>query len=319
MKIVEIWKLYEASPMFCKDTTDKRRNAVKTIWSEFACVYWSKPIKSLTSDMIASWLCQRCRLCSNKTYNEYLRIIRQVLNAVLSKTGLHVNPANEVPVRRKDSISRKPYTMEQVEGILTAIDHGISIPYKYKTHGKVVEVMRPYTINNKEEVKLTIMHGAYCGMRLWDAVNVDKTMWDGEFLTYVPRKTQDSSGKEVVVPILDSRLREALEACEGQLTPNLLRMHERQASDLTRLYNRIFKACGLETQKDCVGRRNANVGGFHALRATFVTICAEKGVSIEVCRDLVGHTSCRTTEIYLSISRKRKALELSRIMQNSAS
>lgn len=319
MKIGSVWMAYESSPMFCKDVSSKRREAVRTIWNEFAQSCWSKPVKSLTSEMVADWLRNRCEGRSNKTYDDYLRIIRQVLNAVLSKTGLHVNPANEVPVKRKNSISREPYTMEQVEGILTAIDAGISIPYKYKTHGKVVEVMRPYTINNKEEVKLTIMLGAFCGMRLGDAVNVDKTMWDGEFLTYTPRKTQDSSGKEVVVPILDSRLREALEACEGQLTPNLLRMHERQASDLTRLYNRIFKACGLETQVECEGRRNANVHGFHALRTTFVTVCAEKGIPIEVCRDLVGHTSCRTTEIYLSISRKRKALELSRIMQNSAS
>lgn len=315
MRIGSVWMVYESSPMYCKDVSEKRRNAVRTVWNEFACVYWSKPVTSLTSDLIASWLCKRCRLCSNKTYNEYLRIIRQVLNAVLSKTGLKVNPANEVPVKRRQSISRKPYTMEQVEGILTAIDRGISIPYKYKTHGRVVEVMRPYSIPYPREIALSVMLGAFCGMRLGDAVNVDKTMWDGECITYVPRKTQDSSGKTVVVPVLDSRLREALEGCEGLLTPNLLRMHERLPSDLTRLYNRIFRACGLETQVECEGRRNANVGGFHALRTTFVTACAEKGIPIDVCRDLVGHSSVRTTDIYLSVSRKRKALELSKIMK----
>ncbi len=314
MKIVEIWKLYEASPMYCKDTTDKRRNAVKTIWSEFASVYWSKPIKSLTSEMVANWLRNRCEGCSPKTYDDYLRIIRQVLNAVLSKTGLTANPANEVPVKRKNSISRKPYTKEEIEQILATMKRGIEIPYHYRTHGKTVTVMRPYTIPYVKEVRLSILLGAYCGMRLGDAVAVERGMWDGQFLKYTPSKTEDSSGKEVTVPVFDSRLVDALEACDGLLTPNLLVWHGHNTSTLSRLYHRVFEACGFSTRIECEGRRNASTGGFYALRHSYITLCAEAGADMDVVKDVVGHTSRKTTEIYLHISAKRKAAELSKIM-----
>lgn len=314
MKIVEIWKLYEASPMYCKDTTEKRKTAVRTIWTEFSQSCWSRPVKSLTSDLIADWLCKRCKRCSNKTYNEYLRIIRQVINAVLSKTGLTANPANEVPVKRKNSISRKPYTKEEIEQIIATMERGIEIPYHYRTHGKTVTVMRPYTIPYIKEVELSILLGAYCGMRLGDAVAVERGMWDGQFLKFTPSKTEESSGKEVTVPVFDSRLVDALEACEGHLTPNLLAWHGHNTSTLSRLYHRVFEACGFRTRVECEGRRNASTGGFYALRHSYITLCAEAGADMNVVKDVVGHTSRKTTEIYLHISNIRKAKELSKIL-----
>lgn len=314
MKIVEIWKLYESSPMYCKDVSEKRRNAVRTIWNEFASSCWSKPIKSLTSDLIASWLCKRCSLCSNKTYNDYLRIIRQVLNAILSKTGLHVNPANEVPVRKKNCISRKPYTQDEIDGVLAAICRGIAIPYNYKTHGKVVTVMRPYSIPYPQEIRLTIMLGAYCGMRCGDAVRMANTNYSNGFLTYTPSKTDKTSGKEVVVPVLKEELKEAFESCDGFLTPNVMDMHLKRPSELARLYHRIFEACGLHTRQHCDGRNNASLGGFHALRTSYACMCASAGVAIEVTRDVLGHTSTMTTDIYYHIDSMRKAMELQKIM-----
>lgn len=314
MRIVEIWNAYESSPMYCKDVSEKRRNAVRTIWNEFANTYWSKPVKSLTSEMVADWLRNRCEGCSNKTYDDYLRIIRQVLNAVLSKTGLTCNPANEVPVKRKNSISREPYTKDEIEQILAAMERGIELPYNYRTHGKTVTVMRPYTIPYYKEVRLSILFGAYCGMRLGDAVAVERGMWDGQFLKYTPAKTEDSSGKEVTVPVFDSRLVDALEACDGLLTPNLLAWHGHNTSTLSRLYHRIFEACGFKTRIECEGRRNASTGGFYALRHSYITLCAEAGADMDVVKDVVGHTSRKTTEIYLHVSNKRKARELSKIL-----
>lgn len=314
MKIGSVWMAYESSPMFCKDVSSKRREAVRTIWNEFAQSCWSKPVKSLTSEMVADWLRNRCEGRSNKTYDDYLRIIRQVLNAVLSKTGLHVNPANEVPVKRKNSISRKPYTRDDIEKILATMERGVEIAYRYKTHGKTVTVMRPYTIPYVKEVRLSILLGAYCGMRLGDAVAVERGMWDGQFLKFTPAKTEGSSGKEVTVPVFDSRLVDALEACDGLLTPNLLAWHGHNKSTLSRLYHRVFEACGFSTRLECEGRRNASIGGFYALRHSYITLCAEAGADMDVVKDVVGHTSRKTTEIYLHISAKRKAAELSKIM-----
>lgn len=317
MKIIEIWKLYESSPMYCKDVSEKRKAQVKTIWNEFAQSCWSTSVKHLTSELIATWLQTRCDGRSNKTYDDYLRCIRQVLNAILSKTGLTANPANEVPVRKKNSISRKPYTQDEIDGVLQAINRGIAIPYKYKTHGKVVTVMRPYSIPYPHEIRLTIMLGAYCGMRCGDAVRMANTNYSNGFLTYTPSKTDKTSGKEVIVPVLKEELKEAFESCDGFLTPNIMDMHLKRPSELARLYHRIFEACGLHTRQQCDGRNNASTGGFHALRHSYATWCASAGVPIEVTRDVLGHTSSMTTDIYFHIDAKRKAAELGKIMRKN--
>lgn len=305
------WQLYLKSPTYAKDTQDKRKRQIEAVWREFET--WLGQ-RTLSAELIAEWLKKRCVACSNKTYDEYLRIIRQVIKAVLSKLGLPCNPADEVPVRRKNSISRKPYTKDEIEAVLTAIEKGIEIPYRYKTHGRIVEVMRPYSIPYPQEIRLTVMLGAWCGMRCGDAIRMANTNYSNGFLTYTPSKTEKTSGKEVVVPVLKDELKQAFENCDGWLTPNVRKMYLKNPSELSRLYHRIFEACGLQTRQKCDGRNDASTGGFHALRHSFAYWAAESGVDISVTKDVLGHSSCKTTEIYLHISQKRKALELSKLM-----
>jgi site-specific recombinase XerD len=45
----------------------------------------------------------------------------------------------------------------------------------------------------------------------------------------------------------------------------------------------------------------------HALRHTFCTMLAERGVALEVIRELAGHVDVRTTQIYVDVTDKRKA------------
>ncbi|HEV3483889.1 MAG TPA: tyrosine-type recombinase/integrase, partial [Vicinamibacterales bacterium] len=45
----------------------------------------------------------------------------------------------------------------------------------------------------------------------------------------------------------------------------------------------------------------------HALRHTFCTMLAERGVALEVIRALAGHIDIRTTQIYVDVTDQRKA------------
>jgi site-specific recombinase XerD len=45
----------------------------------------------------------------------------------------------------------------------------------------------------------------------------------------------------------------------------------------------------------------------HALRHTFCTMLAERGVALEVIRALAGHVDIRTTQIYVDVTDQRKA------------
>jgi site-specific recombinase XerD len=60
--------------------------------------------------------------------------------------------------------------------------------------------------------------------------------------------------------------------------------------------------------------RHASAGGVredrrtaHALRHTFCTMLAERGVALEVIRALAGHVDIRTTQIYVDVTDQRKA------------
>jgi integrase/recombinase XerD len=44
----------------------------------------------------------------------------------------------------------------------------------------------------------------------------------------------------------------------------------------------------------------------HALRHTFCTMLAERGVALEVIRELAGHVDIRTTQIYVDVTDQRK-------------
>jgi site-specific recombinase XerD len=44
----------------------------------------------------------------------------------------------------------------------------------------------------------------------------------------------------------------------------------------------------------------------HALRHTFCTMLAERGVAMEVIRALAGHVDIRTTQIYVDVTDRRK-------------
>jgi integrase/recombinase XerD len=45
----------------------------------------------------------------------------------------------------------------------------------------------------------------------------------------------------------------------------------------------------------------------HALRHTFCTMLAERGVALEVIRELAGHVDVRTTQIYVEVTDERKS------------
>ena len=57
----------------------------------------------------------------------------------------------------------------------------------------------------------------------------------------------------------------------------------------------------------------------HALRHTFCTMLAERGVALEVIRALAGHIDVRTTQIYVDVTDQRKADGIAALEQPSAS
>ncbi len=271
----------------------------------------------VTREIVVAWLDEVSKGFSNRTWNGNLGDIRMVFSASWRALGLDEEPTATIKKKPKQTISRQPYAKTDVDDVLEKLDKGLFIPYHYKTHGKVVVVNRPFHIPyNIIEVKAAILLAAYCGMRLADAVSVRYEQYDGEFLHYTPSKTRKSTD-EVVVPVVHKGLKKILEHGEGFVTPNLKALHDKSDSMCSRLFIRIFRACGYQTTIECEGRRRASIGGSHAMRHSYITWAIEDGVPLDVVSTCAGHNSIVQTAAYNHISAKRKAVEMGKIMRKA--
>ena len=74
--------------------------------------------------------------------------------------------------------------------------------------------------------------------------------------------------------------------------------------NLVRDVQRVFRKAGIVTQSDAAQRnkdgtpRKAVDVGFHSLRHTYVSLCANAGVPLAVVQSIVGHTSPAMTRHY---------------------
>jgi len=174
------------------------------------------------------------------------------------------------------------------------------------------------------ELKRLLAIGLYSGMRLGDCVTLD---WRSNVHldhNRLIRKT-GKTGAVVSLP-LHPELRAVLEevperARRGAVCPELAATYAKDPAAVSKLVQRHFEAAELKTQEerdglkparqrgkdedgkkvpkpDGVKARCVSLRGFHSLRHSFVTLCAQAGVPIGQIREWVGHASPKITEIY---------------------
>ena len=324
----EMWELFRKSPAFNASMSARRLRQLEKAVGSYVVFCKEEGLadcSKMTGESVERWLAKTCGGMSNRTFNEYLADIRQVFGAVHRTLGLDRNPAADIRARKRQTVGREAFTLEQMQAIMDCFDKGFFARRTYQVpcgHGDAKrmekrEVSAEYRPGHLEEMRLAVMLGFMAGCRLADACtlkwsNVDL---DGRMLRYTPRKTAKSSGMAVTVPIVDKRLLAALAAADHSgeyVTPALAEWHGRNASTLARTFERLFAcATGMGDGEKGEGRaRRASLHGFHALRHTFVSFCANAGISLEICASIVGHSTVSTTQIYSHISdaAKRQAL-----------
>ena len=330
----ELWELYTQSMDFAKEVGEGRRKYQRHIITSFTDFCQGQGISTadaVTAKVIADWLNSVTKGKSARTYNEYLLVIRQVLSATGKAMGLDENPASSVPLKHKETLGRKPFTLEEVGKILDCFRDGFFQENHYLVpcgkKGKTIMQERvvkvPYTPDHLEELHLAVLFGVMCGMRMGDAVNMrwKQIDLDNRTVSYTPSKTRHSSGARVEVPIVDERLQTALKEAksrtggEGLVTPGLAAWHKRNASQVSRTFLKLFScALGLKTEECGEGReRAASLHGFHALRHTFVSFCVNADISLEICASIVGHSTIQTTQIYSHVNEQAKRKALGRV------
>ncbi len=154
------------------------------------------------------------------------------------------------------------------------------------------------------EWKLLIRLALYTGLRFSDCCTLQ---WRHVDMTEgIVSVETAKTGKVVSLPIHPALLAEfqmAKQATGGQgkyVLPVIAEVyHSCNRRRLVQTIAKIWYRAGVETKEAVSGRQTmASVAGFHALRHTFVSLCAKGGISEGAIRNWVGHTSPVVNRIY---------------------
>lgn len=214
-----------------------------------------------------------------------------------------------LPMKTGEVVGKKPFTPEQLTKIWRVLE----------------EIGNP-------DLTLLFDLARNTGARLHDLVSwkwdehLKFSMEDGKpqaTLEWKPLKTANSTGKIMVIPILDQRVVMELwrrskkrKAGEEYILPSMLAMYQKnKACALTKLTQSVFKRAGIETTQMVEGNSRANcVYGMHSFRHTLVSELFKKGVDLGTIQHLyTGHGSSYVTELYAHADMDKKKVDLSKL------
>lgn len=261
--------------------------------------------KALTVDDVTPKLASefsdhlRTTQISVSTHNRKIRRLKKIFE-VLADYRSSDNPFSNKALLRKSrednetTIRRLAFTKEEEQKIIQVLNDS------------------SFRLINKQEIKVIFYIGMFTGQRLKDCVllqwnNIDfskRRIWVKQYKT----------GKEVTIPIAPDLLK-ILKSANGWkknnfVCPNVADRYntfDKQGKNTgAGLVNldvlRVIKKIGLETSISVPGRKKkVVVYGFHSLRHSFASHCAEAGVPKAVVVSILGANSAIVDKHYTHI------------------
>ena len=224
-----------------------------------------------------------------KTYNDYRSLFSQMWTILDADAGLDgFNPWKDIKPLPKAPHLRRELTVEEL-----------------------ARVVAPLT----GEMRILFALGIYTGLRLGDCVNMTWGAVDlvRGFIQWMPRKTvrHGTIVRIPLFPVLAAMLAETPpRSRKGFILPKLAEEYGRSRRYTSERVQKAFAQAGIVTQRD-TGRANpkhkgstrkAVEVGFHSLRHTFVSLCANAGVPLHIVQAIVGHTQTAMTTHYFHVS-----------------
>ena len=302
--LYQAWEEYEKSPDRATPATVSEALAYKSTFAEF--VAWVndpqatlRSISETTAMQYADYMRQQNIAVS--THNRKLKRIRKVFNVLKEYRG-EDNPFQSAVLFRKEreereqDVHRLSFTREQEQQLRDVLSDD-----KYK-------------VKNKAEVRVIYYLGMFTGQRMkdcvllrWSKINLEMNrIWVKQFKT----------GKEVTIPVSPQLRKVLLEALEWKksdldyVCPNVA-MRYNKTNDAGKnvgnnLVNidmlRVIRWIGLEPSVAVPGRdKKVTVYGFHSLRHSFASYCAEAGVPQATVVSILGADSEVVTKYYTHV------------------
>lgn len=311
------------------DVVRRRKNSEATLrgWNAFGNHLIKKfggstEMRQLTRDQIESMMREYEKQVSPSQFNTFLAFMKRcwkLLKMYDSPTKLKARLHEDspwsyiLPMKTNDVVGKRPFTKDQLTRIWRVLED-----------------------KNNPELTLLFDLARNTGARLHDLVSWqwgkhlkfntrvegDKG-WVEAVLEWKPLKTKNSTGKLMIIPILDRRVVDELyrrwkkrKSDDEYILPTMLEMYNRnKACPLTKLCQSVLVKAGLQTKVMVEGNSRSNcVYGIHSFRHTLVSELFEKGVDLGTIQHLyTGHGSSYITELYAHADIDKKRIDLSKL------
>ena len=273
----------------------------------------AEEIAHVTRTMARAFLAsEEKRGVTAKTWNDTLVLLRATFQHLLPAGS--INPFSGVPTRETETVFHKPFTPEELKGILGAAQDD--------------DFVRPLLVTGV----CTAMRRGDCCLLKWSDVDLEK-----RFITVKTAKT----GQTVSIPIFPLLFDELVtrpNGGKGYVFPEQAAMYLENPDGITWRVRKVFAAAGFKDEESNGneeaaengnrsgetallavvvngdgqgngavrrgeihaerngGLRRASVRDFHSFRVTWVTLALTAGVPLELVQKVTGH---KTTDIVL--------------------
>ena len=291
--LADAWERYSESPDKAMPTTVSEQMGYEATFRDF-CDFLGAPQRELHTIAYKDALKFSEDMKKNKdyavdTHNRKIKRLRKVFN-VLSEY-MHGNPN---PFESKSLLRSSREEQDMVVRRLS---------FTHEEEMKLLEALEDpkRKLLNKHEIKVIFYLGIYTGQRLKDCVLLRWPKVD-----MVAKKIeckQFKTGKEVVIPMAPQLYECLLVANKwrtddhGYICPLVAERYNKTDKNGKNVGNnlvdidvlRVIRWIGLEPSVKVPGRKKAvTVYGFHSLRHSFASHCAEAGIPRSVVQSILG-------------------------------
>ena len=319
LPLSEGWAKYEIHPERATPHTVSEQLAYKTTYDEFV-EYVSAPgkhtvitsIAELSNDIAEEYAAyMRTIPQAVDTHNRKIKRLRKIFDC-LSDYYSGNNPFKSKTLLRsvreeQDTVARRQaFTKEQEQQLRDVLADD------------------QYKVMNKPEIRVIYYLGMFTGQRLKDCVLLQWQNIDMERKRIFVK--QFKTGKEVTIPMAEELfqvLTEALEWREDQyVCPKSAARYNKQNREGKNVGNnlvnidvlRVIRWIGLEPSISVPGRnKKMTVYGFHSLRHSFASFCAEAGVPKAVLLSILGTDSDIADKYYTHVGEDAQQLAITAI------
>ena len=271
------------------------------------------------------------RQVSGKTFNIYRQALQLIFKHVMKVAGLEENPFSGIERKPVQMESRLPFSEDQVRAIFSGFDTGF---YYTTTVGRLgperkhimVKEKREYNPMNADEMRVLLTLCCWTGCRGQDGCLMSWSNVDLEHQTisFVPRKTaRKTNNRSVSLPLHPElyqalmkalKFRERNKPGEDYIIPLVAARYQYNPGGIQADVKKIIACatgCDITAKERGAHRAHrANLYSLHSLRHTFVSFCVNRGVSLDVIAEIIGHGSPEMTRHYAHISDQSKRTAL---------